>query len=130
MTPTPIRYENLPEPPDLGIRIGHSPEKPLCTVEIDGREVEVISLRLDSDARPPQMPTWLFLRTGPALTMLLHTCGDGLGWREVDEGAPHFAIRSDITSQGYMTFTCHRCASIHRMRSDGSIDWPGTFVDD
>ena len=130
MTPALIRYEKLPEPPNLAVRVGHSPEMPLCTVEIDGCEVEVISLRLDSEARPPQMPTWLLLRASPALTMLLHTCGDGSGWREVDEGAPHFAIRSDSSAQGYMTFACLRCSSVHRMRADGGIDWPGMFVDD
>lgn len=130
MTPSAVGYENLPEPPGPGLQIGRASETPFCTVAIDDREIEVISVRLDSDARPPRMHTWLFLRAGPALTMLLHTCGDGSGWREVDEGTSHFTIRSDSSSDGYMAFTCLRCASIHRMRGDGFIDWPGMIVDD
>lgn len=126
----PFHYKNLPEPPNLGIRPVDSLEKLRFTVYIEGREVEVISLRWDTAVPPPQMPTWLFLRVSPSLTILLHTCGDGSGWHEVDEGTPHFTVRSDNASQGYMLFNCLRCTSAHRMRADGTIEWTEMAVDD
>ncbi len=83
----PIRYEDLPEPPNLGLYPKNAEGKLLWYVNADGRDFEVISVRLDEVAQLPLMPTWLFLRIGSAQTLLLHTCGNGSGWREVDEGA-------------------------------------------
>ena len=123
---TSLRYEHLPEPPNLGIRLAHWEDKLSCTVEVDGRDVEMISVRLDTTVGPSRYPTWLFLRPERGLTTLLHTCGEGLGWREVGEGAPDLTIQSSSSPHGYLTFTCLRCASVHSMRPDGTIDWRET----
>ena len=125
----PLHFDNLAEPSGLGLRISHEPGKPLCAVEVDGREVEVVSLGLDEAGGPGYMPTWLLLRVEPAVTVLLHACGDGSGWREADEGATDFSIRSGRSSRDYMTFTCGRCGSLHRMSGEGAIHWPEPFDD-
>lgn len=119
-----LSFEKPAEPPNLGIRLGILTGKPYNTVEIDGHEVELISVRLDTSALPPLMPTWLFLRLAPERTLLLHTCGAGSGWQEVDEGAPAITIRSGASPRHFTTFTCLCCTSTHCMLQDGSIIRP------